>query len=167
MSERLDRIEAILEGMAVERKADRQEMTSLRTTVADLAQAVSLDRQEREAERRELAAQLQAERQEREAQWRELAAQREADRQDIAELRNTTTALVETVEIFQRNFEANQRNFEANQRNFETTQRNLETTQRNLEASSRKFDQIMTYVTGLQVENRRIFERVFGPDFDK
>ena len=146
MSERLDRIEAILEGMAVERKADRQEMASLRTTVADLAQAVSLDRQEREAERRELAAQLQAERQEREAERRELAAQREADRQEMAELRNTTTALVETVEIFQRNFEATQRNFEA---------------------SSRKFDQIMTYVTGLQVENRRILERVFGPDFDK
>ena len=66
MSERLDRIEAILEGMAVERKADRQEMASLRTTVADLAQAVELDRQEREAERRSLAAQLQGDRQERE-----------------------------------------------------------------------------------------------------
>jgi len=75
-----------------------------------------------------------------------MAVQMQADRQEIAELRNTTTALVQTVEIFQRNFEAIQRNFEANER---------------------KLDRMMTYITGLQVENRRILERVLGPDFDK
>lgn len=83
MSERLDRIEAILERMAKQREAD----------------------------------------------IRAMAEQREADWQEMAELRKTVTALVQIVEIHQR-----------------------------------KFDEIITYVRGIQVENRRIFERVFGSD---
>ena len=97
MSERLDRIEAILERMAEQREADRREMA-----------------EQREADRREMA------------------EQREADRQEMAELRKTVTALVQIVEIHQR-----------------------------------KFDEIITYVRGIQVENRRILERVFGSDFDR
>ena len=97
MSERLDRIEAILERMVLEREADRREMA-----------------EQREADRREMA------------------EQREADRREMAELRKTVTALVQIVEIHQRNF-----------------------------------DEIMTYVRGLQVENRRILERVLGPDLDR
>ena len=97
MSERLDRIEAILERIAEQRAADMRAIA-----------------EQREADRREMA------------------EQRAADRQEMAELRKTVTALVEIVEI-----------------------------------DRQKFDEIITYVRGIQVENSRILERVFGSDFDR
>jgi hypothetical protein len=92
MSERLDRIEALLERMAEQREADRREIA-----------------EQREADRREIAEQRQADRREiaeqREADRRQMLEQREADQREMAELRSAVTSLVQIAEIHQQNFD--------------------------------------------------------------
>ncbi|HBB30661.1 MAG TPA: hypothetical protein DC064_02190, partial [Cyanobacteria bacterium UBA9273] len=82
---------------------------------------------QREADRREQQAQ-------READRREQQAQREADRREMAELRSTVTALVQIVEVHQRNHEASERNFE----------------------------RIWHEIRGIRTETQRIIEHLFG-----
>ncbi|MBC6477060.1 MAG: hypothetical protein GDA56_04010 [Hormoscilla sp. GM7CHS1pb] len=88
-----------------------------------------------------------------------MRAQREADRREMAELRSTVTSLVEIVELHQRYHETSDRNFEQIMieiREIQAEIREIQAQIRNMQAEIR----------GLQVENRRILERVFGPDFD-
>ena len=74
---------------------------------------------------------------------RAIAQQREADRREMAEQRKAD--LQEMAEL-------------------RTT---VTTLVQIVENHQEKFDEIITYVRGIQVENRRILERVFGSDFDR
>lgn len=62
-----------------------------------------------------------------------------------AELRSTVTALVQIVELHQRNHEVAQRNFDA---------------------IVTKIGEMQSEIRGLQTENRRILDRIFGPTGD-
>ncbi|MBZ8179814.1 MAG: hypothetical protein SAL07_12610 [Oscillatoria sp. PMC 1051.18] len=94
-TERLDRIEGILDKLIVDRQADRQEVGELRSSVSEL-------------------------------------------RLSVGELNSTVNSLVQIVEIHQRNFE-----------------RIIE-----------EIQVMKAEIRGLQLENRRILERVFGPEED-
>jgi len=95
MTERLDRIEAIIEANAAQIQNNSAAITELRSTVDSLAQTNS-------------------------AAIAELRTTVQTNSAAITELRNTVNSLVQIVEIHQRNHEVSQRNFEASQRTFET-----------------------------------------------
>jgi len=127
------------------------------------------------ADRREIAEQREADRLQREAEQRELAAQREADRQEMAELRTIVTDIAQTVKLFQQEMaaqrEADRREMaeqrEADRQEMAELRKTTTALVQTVEIYQRNFEQIATYIKGLQVENRRILERVHGPDFDR
>jgi hypothetical protein len=136
MTERLDRIEAIIEANAAQIQNNSAAITELQTAtqtnsaaITELRSTVNSLAQTNSAAIAELRSTVNS------LAQTNLAA--------IAELRNTVNSLVQIVEIHQRNHEVSQRNFEASQRTFET---------------------IMNEIRGLRTESQRILEHLFGKE---
>jgi predicted nucleic acid-binding Zn-ribbon protein len=76
---------------------------------------------------------------------------------DNIDLKVAVSALIESVNLHQSNFEINQRNLERMQANFE----------QKFERMEARFEAMQTEIRGIQMENRRLIEQVFhDPDAD-
>jgi hypothetical protein len=133
-TERLDRIEAIIEANVSATQANTVGMAELRAVTQ--ANTVGMA---------ELRTQLQALTQAHATGMVELRTQLQALTQahatGMAELRSTVNSLVQIVEIHQRNHEVSQRNFEVAQQ---------------------RMDAMLAEIRGLRTESQRMIEHLFG-----
>ncbi len=77
------------------------------------------------------------------------------------DIRLAVSALIETATQHQLNFEAMERRMEASQAE---SNRRFEESNRRFEALLAEIQIIKAEIRGLQTENRRILDRVFGPE---
>ena len=82
------------------------------------------------------------------------------------DLRMAVSAMIDTVNLHQANFEAMQRNMEAMQRNMEAMNRQSEQrareTDRKFEVIVQAIQTMQSEIRGLQTENRRILDHLLG-----